>query len=171
MEMAYLGDPRITDALVDLVRRGAELTLVLSARANVVHDLNSAVVDELRRRTGAPDRLRIFHHPRMVHTKVMVFDDCAVELGSANCTPLSHDGYGETDLWVEDPAFARQLVAVVERHAAEGVPVTEPLPTSRLFATVERLLQEWTRFGPGPEAVRRDAVTESPEDDGWRMAG
>jgi cardiolipin synthase len=147
MEMAYLGDPRITDALVDLVRRGAELTLVLSARANVVHDLNSAVVDELRRRTGAPDRLRIFHHPRMVHTKVMVFDDCAVELGSANCTPLSHDGYGETDVWVEDPGFARQVLDVVERHAGESTPVVQPLRPRLLFTIVERQLQERHRFG------------------------
>jgi cardiolipin synthase len=159
MEMAYLGDARITEALTDLVQRGVKFTLILSSRTNIVHDLNMWVMNDLFRRTGGSDRLRVFLHPRMVHTKLMVYDDVTVQVGSTNCTWLSHDGYGETDLWVEDPDFARQLMAVINRHAAESIQVRNTVPTSRLYVSVEWFLAQWHRFGPGRAAVPAEGVT------------
>ena len=63
--MAYMGDPRITDALCDAVTRGVSLTLLTSQRANIIADLNLRTCDDLLRRTGAPPHLRIVLSPRI----------------------------------------------------------------------------------------------------------
>lgn len=141
IEMAYFGDGRILDALVRCVARGVEVTLVTAARANIVHDLNHRFIDQLRRRTGAPPHLHISLHPRMVHTKLMVFDRQVAQLGSSNFTTLSHAVYDEADLWLQCPETASALADAVAQHAAEGARVTGPVAYRRWAAAVEWVLQ------------------------------
>ena len=138
IEMAYLGDARITDALVAAVDRGVALTIVVGEGSNVIGDLNLAVCDELLVRTGAPSRVRVVLHPRRVHSKVIVVDDDTVDLGSANFTTLSHGTYDEVDVYVRDARFARDVEAAIERHASEGQLANRRVRYNRLYARVER---------------------------------
>jgi cardiolipin synthase len=116
IEMAYLGDPRFTDAVVDAVRRGVRVTILTSRRANIIGDLNLGTCARILRRTGAPENLRIALHPRLVHGKAFVVDGHIVDIGSANFTNLSHAAYAEVDLYVQDPTLAAQIEAEIERE-------------------------------------------------------
>jgi cardiolipin synthase len=142
MEMAYLGDRRITDGLVELVGRGVEVTLLVSAQANILNDLNLWTFDSLLKETGSPKNLRLYLHPRMVHTKLMIFDGRLVQIGSTNCTALSHDAFEETDLWVEDPDLARHLTGLVEDHAEVARRVTGRSPFDPVYGILEWLFQK-----------------------------
>ena len=137
IEMAYLGDPRVTDVLVDAVNRGVALTLVTGTRSNVIPDLNLATCDALLRRTGAPPHLRVVLHARPVHSKVIVIDGAIVDLGSTNFTRLSHGGYDEVDVYVRDPGLAQAIEEAVERHVAGGRLIVGRVPFNRLRAAVE----------------------------------
>jgi cardiolipin synthase len=142
MEMAYLGDKRINEALVALVERGIEVTLLISSQANILNDLNLWTLDYLLRRTGNPPHLRLFLHPRMVHTKLMIFDETIVQIGSTNCTALSHDAFEETDLWVQDSDLAAQFSTLVEQHALEARRIRGHSPFDPVYGILEWLFQQ-----------------------------
>jgi cardiolipin synthase len=129
--MAYLGDPAPTDALVDAVKRGVQVTLLTAARANVGGDLNLHNCAEILRRTGSPDNLRLVLHPSMVHGKVIVGDGEWVDLGSTNFTRLSHGGYEEVDLFCRDRIFARRVEQAIEADLRAGAPGRLPLDYRR----------------------------------------
>jgi cardiolipin synthase len=139
IEMAYLGDRACTEALIETVNRGVELTLLTGAKANVIGNLNLATCDEILRRTGSPANLRIVFHPRMVHGKAMVGDGEWVDLGSTNFTTLSHASYEELDLFLRDADFAAQVERAIEADIRDGQPARLPVRYRRVYAAVERV--------------------------------
>ena len=143
IEMAYLGDPRVTDGLVAAVGRGVALTVVTGIRSNVIPDLNLATCDELLRRSGAPAHLRVVLHPRPVHSKVMVIDGRIVDLGSTNFTRLSHGRYDEVDVYFQDVELAQAIEGVVGRHADEGRLMTGPVRYNYWRSALERAIEGW----------------------------
>lgn len=147
MEMAYLGDTRITEPVISLINRGVEVTILTTAHANILNDYNLKVLDEILKRTGSPSNLRIFLHPKMVHTKLMVFDGLQAQLGSTNCTALSHDTFEETDLWIQDPSLSKTLEEIVFNHAKHCDRVEDACPYDPVYARVECSLQKagWYR--------------------------
>jgi cardiolipin synthase len=118
--MAYLGDPEPTEALIEAVKRGVQVTLLTAARANVGADINLLTCAQILQRTGNPQNLRLVLHPRMVHAKVLVGDGEWVDLGSTNFTRLSHGGYEEVDLFCRDRIFARRVEQAIEQEARAG---------------------------------------------------
>ncbi len=140
VEMAYLGDPRFTAALLRAIRRGVEVTLVTAAQADVLGDLNRATCDKLLRLTGAPSHLTIVLLPRMVHSKIVVIDHRRSDIGSANFTPLSHGVYDEINLYADDDTFARKLESVVAQHAEEGQLAQQRVGYRRIYSQVERAI-------------------------------
>jgi cardiolipin synthase len=143
VEMAYMGDRRYTDALVDAVDRGVAVTLLTAARANVIADLNLHTCDQILRRTRSPEHLRIFLHPRMVHGKAVVVDGRWVDIGSANFTPLSHGAYEEVDLYCDDPGLAAAVEDAVERDIQDSVPARAPVRFRRIYVLVERAISAY----------------------------
>jgi cardiolipin synthase A/B len=139
IEMAYMGERRCTDALVAAVKRGVEVTLLTAEKANVLGDLNRYTCDQLLRRTGSPENLRIVLHPRMVHGKAMVVDRRIVDIGSANFTVLSHGGYEEVDLYCRDPLFASDVEDAIEEEIEQGMQVAGRVPFRRSYVMAERV--------------------------------
>jgi cardiolipin synthase len=138
--MAYFGDTVCTDALVNAVRRGVQVTVLTAARANIIGDLNLWTCAQLLRRTRSADNLRIVLHPRMVHGKAIVGDGAWVDIGSTNFTPPSHGGYEEVDLYSRDAAFARQVEQAIEREVQAGTRATLPIRYRRAYVAAERML-------------------------------
>ena len=137
IEMAYLGHPRLTEALVAAVRRGVSVTLLTSRRASIIGDLNLGTCDRILERTGAPENLRIVLHPRMVHGKAIVVDGAIADIGSANFTRLSHSTYAEVDLYCQDEAFARTVERAIEEQVAEGELVRPRISYRKSYFYVE----------------------------------
>ncbi len=138
IEMAYLGDPRFTDAMARAVERGVNVTLVTGEAANLLQQLNLATCALLLKRTGAPDNLTIVLHPKMVHAKLMVIDGRYSDIGSANFTKLSHGVYDEVNLFADDPVFAKQLADHALSHIREGEIVTGQIAYRKFAYQVER---------------------------------
>ncbi len=157
VEMAYLGDPRFTAALLRAINKGLQVKLVTAAMADVLGNLNRATCDALLRRTGAPDNLTIVLLPRMVHAKIVVIDGRAVDIGSANFTPLSHGVYEEINLYAVDRAFAQAVEAAVEDHCHEGQVVRGRLGYRRLHSRIERVIVAYQsrKGGRLPRKARR----------------
>ncbi len=161
IEMAYLGDPRFSDALVDAVARGVEVTILTGARANVLGELNRATCAKLMKRTGSPDNLTLVMHPRMVHAKLVVVDGRYCDVGSANFTPLSHGVYDEINLYADDEQLARSLTELTYLHSAEAEVVGGPsaIVYKRWASNVERATVAFqSRKGP----PRRIPVDRKP---------
>ncbi len=159
IEMAYLGDPRCTNAVAEAVERGVAVTLLTGQRANIIRDLNLHTCDHLLRRTRAPSNLRIFLHPRMVHGKAIVVDREWVDLGSANFTSLSHDVYEEVDLYRRDVVFARAVEDAIEKDIQNGRPVHGRVPYKRVRMLIERaIVNHQTRNGKRRLAKKHKAA-------------
>ena len=141
--MAYLGDRACANALGDAVNRGVRVTLLTSARANVLGDLNLRTCDQLLQRTRNATNLRVFLHPRMVHGKAVVVDEARVDIGSANFTRLSHGGYEEVNLYCQDPVFARTVEAAIERNIEDSQAARYPVPHRKVSALIERALSAY----------------------------
>lgn len=150
--MAYLGDRACARALLDAVNRGVRVTLLTSARANVLGDLNLRTCDDLLRRTRNAPNLRVFLHPRMVHGKAVVVDGARVDIGSANFTRLSHGGYEEVNLYSQNPVFARAVEAAIELSGQESQAARHPIPHRRVSALIERIISAYQagRGGASP---------------------
>ena len=162
IEMAYMGDRRCTDAVADAVKRGVFVTLLTAERANIIRDVNLHTCDALLRRTGAPQNLRIFLHPQMVHGKAIVVDSQWVDIGSANFTSLSHDVYEEVNLYRRDHVFARAVEAAIEKDIQNGRPAPGRVAYRRVRMLVERaFVNHETRKGKRRQAngASRSAVS------------
>jgi cardiolipin synthase len=155
IEMAYLGDRACALALVDAVNRGVAVTLLTSARANVLGDLNLRTCHDILGRTRNAENLRVFLHPRMVHGKAIVVDGQRVDIGSANFTRLSHGGYEEVNLYCQDPAFARSVEAAIEAEILISQPARHPVPHSPVNALVERAISAY-------QAARKKHTARAP---------
>lgn len=140
IEMAYMGDPTCTDAIVDAVERGVAVTILTAERANVIGDLNLWTCAEILRRTGSPANLRICLHPRMVHGKAIVGDGEWVDVGSTNFTALSHHAYEEVDVFSRDAGLARAVEAAIERDIADAQPARLPVKYRRIYVVIEKAM-------------------------------
>ena len=140
VEMAYLGDPDATAALLAAAARGVAVTVLLSRKANVGNDLNLHVARRLLR-GGVAIRLSA----TMLHSKMMLFDGETAVLGSANLSVFSMQKAGELDVVVRgDPAFLGALRAVAEGRYRRGVPVAGPgdLPSCSLLLALGQQLHQ-----------------------------
>lgn len=138
IEMAYLGDPRFTKALIGAVNRGVAVTLVTGRDVNVLRSLGRATLAKILKSTGAPEHLCIILHPRMVHAKMVVVDGRYSDVGSANFTKLSHGVYDEVNVYIDDEELAQALTEHAFSHREDGEVVQGPLSYKKWVSQVER---------------------------------
>ncbi|MCA9543635.1 MAG: hypothetical protein KC613_04565, partial [Myxococcales bacterium] len=115
-----------------------QVTLLAARKAGKLRWYNPQVLNAIRRRTGAPEHLRVALYPHGVHAKLLVVDGAVVDVGSANFNRLSHEGYGEANLCLRVPAVGRALAQVIEGHVAEATLATGRIRASRVKARLER---------------------------------
>jgi len=132
-----LGDPRFTQALIDAVKRGVHVSIMIDQKSNVLASLNRGTCDQILRATGAPSNLDIFLNPNTLHSKLMVIDREIVALGSANFTQISHGVYEEVDCFCRDIALAQQTEALFAEHARGCVKAGKRLRYNRLSWRIE----------------------------------
>lgn len=140
VEMAYLGDEDITDALVDAGHRGVKLQLLISEKSNVGNDVNYHVLENLMERTTIDVRLS----PKMIHSKLMLVDSQSVLLGSANFSVFSMQRAGELDLLIEkDPVLVDSIRSVCRKRWELGRSVDSVLHRLPGHSKILAHLQQW----------------------------
>ncbi len=142
VEMSFFGDPAFTDALCRAVDRGVATTILAPRKAGKLRWYNPQVFNALRRRTGAPPHLRIALYPGGVHAKLLVVDAAWVDVGSANFTLLSHEGYGEANVGFQSAVIGQAIAAAMDAHVAQAQVARKRLRASRVRARLERHFME-----------------------------
>jgi cardiolipin synthase A/B len=96
--MAYIGDRRINNKLVELVKQGVHVTIVLPEKANLQHDFNMKQLCILLKlmnrhcdRKNISDIFRIYLSPKMIHAKLVLVDNDKISMGSTNLNKQGMD--------------------------------------------------------------------------------
>ena len=127
IEMAYIGDPDISRGIIDASRRGVEVVILFSRAANIGNDINYHTLQQVWKEC----ELKVFLSDKMIHSKLMFFDDETVVLGSANLSVFSMHKAVELDLIVRGvPAFLDAVRLAGAHRVGEGQAVArrEDLP-------------------------------------------
>ena len=141
IEMAYIGDPDLSQAIVSAAGRGVEITMLFSREANIGDDLNWRALHRICRR--AP--VQVVITDKMIHSKLILIDNRQVIAGSANLSVFSMRKAVELDVVVRGlPRFLESVQDASRRRIAEGHPVESPdglKPYSRVLAGLQQLHQ------------------------------
>ena len=138
IEVAYIGDPDIDDAIARAADRGVEVNILLSEKANIGNDNNYRAAEKLF--TSAP--VNIFLTPKMIHAKMVTFDREIVFSGSANLSIFSMRNSAEFNLLVREPGLVADFLAVADARKAVSREVLSPETLSAYNHTLA-VLQEW----------------------------
>jgi cardiolipin synthase len=122
IEVAYIGDPEVNDAIIAAAHRGVNVNLLLSEKANIGNDNNYRAAQALLK--SAP--VNIFLTPRMIHSKMIAFDRKTVFSGSANTSIFSMCKSAELNLLIRDPGLVADFLAVADWRKAASTRVQSP---------------------------------------------
>lgn len=142
IEMAYIGDPDINRAIVAASKRGVEVVILFSRAANIGNDINYHTLQQIWKDCA----LKVFLSDKMIHSKLMIFDDELIVMGSANLSLFSMQKAVELDVIVRGyPEFLRAVRSAAARRLREGEVVArrEDLPGyNRPLAILQQLHQK-----------------------------
>lgn len=125
--------PALDAALRRATARGVAVRVVTTVRVREASDL---FVTTLNRRFANEhaDRLRFYDfdpYPRMLHSKLMVFDNRLAVVTSTNLNQRSFWHDTENGLLFLDPAQARRINGVIDGYVAQARRVTPDQPVNR----------------------------------------
>ena len=144
IEMAYIGDPDISKAIIQASHRGVDVTMLFSRAANIGNDINYKAMHEIARK----GRVKTFLTAKMIHSKLMLLDQETAIFGSANISVFSMQKGVELNLLVHDqPVFLEALKAEIQRRIASSEEVKDIRELSgynRLIANLQQLHQKLT---------------------------
>ena len=143
IEMAYIGDEDLTHAIIQAARRGVKVTFLFSAESNIGHDINFKTIHAIYR--AAP--VEVYLSDRMLHSKLMLFDDETVTLGSCNLSVFSLQQAVELNLVMHGQnGLIRSVKDVIAQRLAMSRPVASAVELSGfnpLVASLQQLHQKW----------------------------
>ncbi|MFT4548200.1 MAG: cardiolipin synthase [Verrucomicrobiales bacterium] len=117
IEMAYIGDLDINQAIVEAAKRGVDVTVLFSRKANIGNDNNYHTLIKIWKQC----ELRVFLSDQMIHSKLMMFDEETVMTGSANVSIFSMQKAVELDIVVrDDPGFLAAVKRAVTHRCGAG---------------------------------------------------
>ena len=115
VEYSYISDPRITDILIDLTKRGIRVTIIVPAYMDFHHHANMATVGRVLSE-GNSAHLRAFVYPEMFHGKILFVDHSIACVGSANLMKSSLDDMGEVNVVIRGKHRALWKIREALRH-------------------------------------------------------
>lgn len=116
----FLPDPDAREALIDAVRRGVEVRVMLPAE----HATDSPLVQHASHHhygTLLSGGVKLYDYQRtLLHQKVITIDGCCSAVGSTNFDDRSFEVNDEVSLVIHDEEIARRLEAIFERDLQEA---------------------------------------------------
>ena len=139
VEMAYIGDPGISAKLVEVAKRGVEVTMLFSREANIGNDINYKAMYQLCKR--AP--ITAYLAAKMIHSKLMMVDGETIIMGSANFSVFSMQKAEELDVVIHaQPELMASFHEVIEQRKAES----ERVDSVEVFANYNRRIARWQQL-------------------------
>ncbi|MDA3846284.1 MAG: phosphatidylserine/phosphatidylglycerophosphate/cardiolipin synthase family protein [Vallitaleaceae bacterium] len=136
--MAYLGDQTMTDKIIEMANNGIEVSLMLSAKANLQHDTNMRIAKHILKQTD--NQVKLYLNPKMIHAKLISIDDQFLTFGSTNLNKQAMVNLGELNVCVKmDKAMASQLRDVIqtEKNASRFIESYEHIVYNKVRAFLE----------------------------------
>ncbi len=141
IEMAYIGDPDISRAIVRAANRGVDVTMLFSREANIGDDINWRSLHRICRR--AP--VQVVITDKMIHSKLMLVDDETVIAGSANFSVFSMQKAVELDLVIRGfPGFVEDVRQEAQRRIDDSQRIESPgglKKYNRVLASLQQIHQ------------------------------
>ena len=142
IEVAYIGDPEFSDALVEAAARGIRITILFSREANIGNDVNYWAIHDLYMR--AP--VKVYLTDTMIHAKLLLFDEELVFTGSCNMNIFSLQKAAELNLLIQnEPAIIEDIKSLIARRIAISTRVTsgeELAGFNSILASLQQLHQK-----------------------------
>ena len=142
IEVAYLGDPEFSDALVEAAGRGIHITILFSREANIGNDVNYWAIHDLYSR--AP--VEVYLTDTMIHAKLLLFDDELVFTGSCNMNIFSLQKAAELNLLIQnEPVIIENIKSLIAKRVASSVKVNsgeELAGFNPIIASLQQLHQK-----------------------------
>ena len=142
IEVAYLGDPEFSDALVEAATRGIHITILFSREANIGNDVNYWAIHDLYSR--AP--VEVYLTDTMIHAKLLLFDDELVFTGSCNMNIFSLQKAAELNLLIQnEPVIIENIKSLIAKRVASSVKVNsgeELAGFNPIIASLQQLHQK-----------------------------
>ena len=138
IEMAYVGDPEVTDSLVDAVCRGVDVHIIVPARANIQNEHNLKTMREIFQRSGG--RISIYLSPDMLHAKMMDMDSQLIFVGSANFNDRALKNFAELNVLISGDFACAETIRctfIARRAASRKVSKIEELDYRKVKALCE----------------------------------
>lgn len=108
--MAYLGDPEITEKIIEIVNRGVAVNILLPSKANLQHDLNMKVLKYMMEKTQ--NKMNAYLSKNMVHAKLIRVDQRILTFGSTNLNKQAMKKLLELNILLKD--FDEKFSEVLE---------------------------------------------------------
>jgi len=140
IEMAYVGDPDVSDCLVNAAGRGVDIQIIVPARANIQNELNLKTMREIFQRTAG--KVAIYLSSNMTHAKMMDIDSHYMFVGSANFNERALSYFSELNVLITgDPECAETIrrTFVERRDASRLVSCADQLSYRRAKAFCEHV--------------------------------
>lgn len=113
IEMAYVGDEEISNAIIAASNSGVKVTILFSRLANVGNDINYKTLYNIAKKCS----IEIYFSPQMIHSKLMLFDNTVALLGSANLSVYSMQKGKELMVLIQNDAeFIKELTLEITRR-------------------------------------------------------
>ena len=145
IEVAYIGDPEFSDALVAAAQRGVRITVLFSREANIGNDVNYWAIHDLY--TRAP--IEVYLTGTMIHAKLLLFDDELVLTGSCNMNIFSLQKAAELDLVIRnEPALIEAIRALIAKRIEASSRVTSAEELAGFHPILASLQQLHQKLNP-----------------------
>ena len=147
VEVAYIGDPEFSDALVAAAERGVVVTILFSREANVGNDINYRAIHDLHVRSQG--RIEVYLTENMVHAKLLLFDEEIVLTGSCNMNIFSLQKAAELNVVIrKQTALLETLLTLIGKRIAASRRVQNSAELNCFNPVVARLQQFHQKLNP-----------------------
>ncbi len=141
LEMAYIGDPDVSRKIIEVSKRGVQVTTLFSKVSNIGNDINYRSLYRICRQAD----IVVFLSEKMIHSKLMMIDEELVILGSANTSIFSMQKAVEMDVVVKNnPEFIDAVKKTVDLRVSQGrkvESVAELGKYNKVIASLQQLHQ------------------------------
>jgi len=119
IEMAFLGHIDYVYKLSELLEKGVKINIITSSKPSLNRHRNNLFFRRIQNMTDHNPNFRVYHHPRMVHSKIFIRDNQTLFMGSHNMS-MDELVMEETNFLIDDPIVIKKAKHRLLKHANES---------------------------------------------------
>jgi len=142
MEMAYIGDPQVSQKIIEASKRGIKVRILFSENANIGNDINYRSLYRIYKQCET----EVYLSEKMLHSKLFLIDDQTVITGSANTSVFSMQKANELDLVIKDEHDVIESIRQTIEHRIQRSKKVASLDQLKNYNGVIACMQQLHQF-------------------------